>query len=200
MPPLKIRRLLLLSFVLLFFSMSAPAAHGEEFVKITDLHYLSWITDDPKTLLPEFEVSCRTVATYLNSLDKVFNGDDCVSNLFTAATFIAYANVYVDNTLPADSPGSEKRAKIREQYGRVMSEVIVKAIEDGRAVSQKDHVNLIYTVIVTIAKDVLTDYYQNIFLQPEEAKIAMDLAAEEDTKRLRREGQYQAIYDRLAGK
>jgi len=201
MPPLKSRRFFLLPLVLLFFSMSPPpGAQGEEFVKITDLRYMSWITDDPKTLLPEFEVSCRAVAAYLNSLDKEFNGDDCVSNLFTAATFIAYANVYIDNTPAANSPGLEKRKQIREQYGRVMSEVIVKAIEDGRAVSRKDHVNLIYTVIVTIAKDILTDYHQNIFQRPEEAKIAMGLAAEEDAKRLRREGEYQAIYDRLAGK
>ncbi len=197
---LKLRHLFLLTIVLFCFSLSPAAALGEEFVKITDLHYMSWITDDPKALLGEFEVGCRAVAGYLNGLDKEFNGDDCVSNLFTATTFIAYANAYVDNSLPADSPGAEKRKQIREQYGRVMSEVIVKAIDDGRAVSRKDHVNLIYTVIVTIAKDVLTDYHQNIFEKPEEAKIAMNLAAEEDGKRLRREGEYQAIYDRLTKK
>ncbi|MBU1564407.1 MAG: hypothetical protein KJ630_02115 [Proteobacteria bacterium] len=176
--------------MLLFPAFVSPAQCGEEadFLKISDLHYADWITTAPVDLLPEFEQGCQAVAVYLQSQKLDFNGDDCVSNLYTATTFIARANDFVDNNLTANPKSSESRAKARDQYGKVVTNVIDKAISEGKAVTQKENANLIYTVIVTIAKDVLTHYYQTVLATPNEAQVLMHIAEEENGKRVRREG------------
>jgi acetyltransferase-like isoleucine patch superfamily enzyme len=190
-------------FALLLLLMTAPAvqsAEGEDFLKISEVHYADWITTDPVALLPEFERGCKAVATYLQSQQLEFNGDDCVSNLYTAATFIARTNEFVDHHLATNPTAAEVQAKARAQYDRVVSEVIGKAIGEGKAVSQKENANLIYTVIVTIAKDVLTHYYQSVLANPNEAQVLMRIAEQENEKRIRREGEYQQIYERLPGR
>lgn len=176
---------------------SAQAADETIFVKITDLHYPDWITADPLPLLPEFEQSCTAVATYLHGQKLEFDRDECVNNLYTTTTFIARANDFVDNNLSANPKAAEAKTEAARQYGRVVTDVIGKAMSDGKAVTQKDNVNLIYTVIVTIAKDVLTDYYQKVLADPNEGNVLMHIAKEENGKRLRREGAYQEIYKQL---
>lgn len=200
MTTLKIRSCFLALLLCLLTTPSVYSAEKEDYLKISQLHYADWITTDPVTLLPEFEQGCKAVSTYLQSQQLEFNGDDCVSNLYTAASFIALANDFVDNKLTANPKSLETREKTREQYRRVISEVINKAVDDGKAISQKDNSNLIYTVIVTIAKDVLTDYYQTVLAPPSEAQVLMQIAREENDKRVRREGEYLKIYERLAGK
>lgn len=196
----KVSLFVLTLFLSLVIAVSVQSADGEGFLKVSDLHYADWITTAPAVLLPEFEQGCKAVAVYLQSQQLEFKSDDCVSNLFTTTTFIARANEFVDNDLTDNPKGSELIKQVRSQYGRVVSEVIDKAIGDGKAISQKENANLIYTVIVTIAKDVLTHYYQTVFANPNEAKVLMRLAEEENEKRLRREGEYLEIYQRLAEK
>lgn len=55
-------------------------------------------------------------------------------------------------------------------------------------------------MIVTIAKDVLSHYYQSVLANPNEAQVLMRIAEEENEKRIRREGEYQQIYERLPGR
>ena len=190
------------NFVILLLLLSSPvfavqAWGGEDFVKITDLHYKNWINDTPKTLIPEFEKACRAVEDYLKSQNKDFSGDDCVSQLFVATLFIANINDGLDANSPVDAQFNEKIIQVKNRYNRVVEEVIEKAIQDKKAESQKENANLIYTVVVTIAKDVFADYFHNVIDNPEIAKSDLLLAGEEDGRRHRRDGEYKEIYSQL---
>lgn len=172
-------------------------ATGNDFPVIGDFHYHSWISTSPKELIPEFERGCRAVESYLNDQNKEFYGEDCISNLFIATTFIANTDAYVDEFHPVESDPFQNREKARQRYSRVVTEVIEKAITDGQAVTQKEHVNLIYTLIITISRDIVADYYHNVLGGGEEAKSGYLLAGVEDGRRIYREGEYKDIYDRL---
>lgn len=173
---------------------------GEPFVKITELNTKSWIHDDPKSLIPEFEKSCRAIESYLNKQDKEFYGEDCISNLFIATTFIYDTNRYFDSLSPANAAVNTARAAVDAKFKKVLSEVVDKAINSGKASTEKENVNLIYTVIVTIQKDIVADYYHNVFTDPEEAKSSYLLAGAEDGRRVYRNGEYKAIYQKLGNK
>lgn len=169
----------------------------DSYVKINDLNYQAWIAEDPKVLIPDFEKGCRAVEVYLNSQNKEFFGEDCVSNLFIATTFINNINQYFDSLEQLEQRALAARQAVTEKYDKVLLEVIQKAIDDGKASSQKENVNLIYTVILTVSKDIVADYYHNVIADPEEAKSAYLLAGTEDGKRIYRSGEYKTIYEKI---
>lgn len=193
----KYRHPIALLFVLGLLLHAGNISAANDYVTINDLKYQTWITDDPKNLIPDFEKGCEAVETYLNSQDKEFFGEDCVSNLFIATTFINNTNQYFDSQENPEQRALPARQAVTDKYNKVLDEVIRKAINEGKASTQKDNVNLIYTVILTISKDIVADYYHNVIADPEEAKSAYLIAGTEDGKRTYRTGEYKTIYEKL---
>lgn len=195
-----LKKQLNVAFIVITFVFSLTwleKAQADDFLKISDLNYKTWISAKPVSLIPDFEKSCRAVEVYLNSQNKEFYGEDCVSQLFTAANFIQISNEYVDKLYADGSTAYQNREKVTQRFNRVMSDVIEKAAKEGKAVSQKENVDLIYTLVVTVSKDIVADYYHNVIDDPEEAKSGYLLAGAEDGKRIYREGIYKEVYDKL---
>lgn len=191
-----------LSLVVFLIISSTPAcgANISEFLKISDLSVNDWISEDPKKNLYEIEKSCRAVESYLNKNNKEFYGEDCISNLFIAATFIHNTNQYYQSLTPPDGVANKKIREISEKFRKVLNDVIDKAVSEGKAGTEKENINLIYTVIVTVQKDIVADYYHNVFSDPEEAKSSFLIAGAEDGKRIYREGEYKQLYKEIEAK
>jgi hypothetical protein len=150
--------------------------------------FANWITADPKSQITEFERGCRAVEAYLNSRNKEFYGEDCISNLYIAAVFIADTNNYYDAKSLEEDRRLPQRQAAQQRYTRVLEEVVAKAVREGRAETEEQQINLLYTVIVTVQKDLVADYYHNVFDDPNEAKSAYLLAGVEDGRRIYGEG------------
>ncbi|MEE4137005.1 MAG: hypothetical protein V2I32_13070 [Desulforhopalus sp.] len=180
-----------LLLILLFSLTPAIGAEDGDFVKISDLSYQNWLDAEPITLIPEFEKSCHTVADYLQRANKEYNPEDCVSGLFTASVFLASANAAINESYQQGF--AEDRDAVRGRYQQVTEEVIGGALRETPEAGERDHVNLIYTLIVTYSKDVVADYIDNVLDRQEATRYYVQALAEDD-RRINREGEYRQVY------
>jgi hypothetical protein len=180
-----------LLLILLFSLTPAIGAEEGDFVKISDLSYQNWLDAEPITLIPEFEKSCHTVADYLQRANKEYNPKDCVSGLFTASVFLASANAAINGSYQQGFAGD--RDAVRGRFQQVTEEVIGGALRKTPEAGERDHVNLIYTLIVTYSKDVVADYIDNVLDRQEATRYYVQALAEDD-RRINREGEYRQVY------
>ena len=190
---------IVLLLILFIINLQSSPSLGKEasFPLASDFDYASWISADPKEKIGEFENACRAVETYLNSINKEFYGEKCVSDLYTGATFIHNTNAFIKTVNEGSQQMTANRDAAIARFKKVLNQVIDKAIVEGKATTRKENINLIYTVIVTVSRDIVADYYHNVIGDPEEAKAGYLLAGTEDGKRIYRQGEYRAIYEQL---
>lgn len=186
-----IRQLPTLLLVLLVVLTPVAKAEEGDFVKITEFSYPNWLDAEPITLIAEFEKGCRTVADYLQRSQKEYHPEDCVSGLFTASVFLANANAAINES--HQQGFVEDRDAVRGRYRQVTEEVIGGALRETPEAGEREHVNLIYTLIVTYSKDVVADYIDNV-LDRQEATRYYVRALNEDNQRIAREGEYRQVY------